>query len=77
MRKAPDCRSPSLTAVPVAHFSLRLVLRIAITILKAAFQLVLFAGNYVQIIVGQFAPLFFDLTLHLLLVAFDSVPIHR
>ena len=32
--------------------------------------------NCIQVVIGQFAPLFLDLSLELLPVAFDDIPVH-
>src|SRR5436190_22072527 len=48
----------------------------AVTLLSCAEQLVSLAFDTIEIIIGQFAPLFLDLASKLLPIAFDSVPVH-
>jgi len=65
-----------LAAEPVIYFLLGLILGVAVALLQMTFELVLTSVDYIEIIVSKFAPLLFDLTLHLLPVSFDAVPIH-
>jgi hypothetical protein len=53
-----------------------LVFGVAITLLKAPFELILLAGDDIEIIIGQLAPLLFHFALDLLPISFDPVPIH-
>jgi hypothetical protein len=48
-------RLPGLAAVPSVHFLLRLVFRVAVTLLQAAFEVVLASVDDVKVIVGQLA----------------------
>jgi len=34
------------------------------------------SGNHIQMIIGEFAPLLFDITLQLFPIAFDTIPVH-
>jgi hypothetical protein len=54
----------------MVHFLLRLVFRVAVPFLKFPLQLVLFAGDDIEVIIGQFSPL-------LLHLAFDLFPSTR
>jgi len=65
-----------LTRIPVVDFLLGLILVIAVALLQASLELVLLAGDNIKVIVGQLTPLLFDLTLDLLLVSFDAIPVH-
>src|SRR5689334_3935567 len=67
---------PFLAVVPVIHFLLRLVLRVAVALLQAAFELVLVAGDDVEIVVRQLTPLLLHLAFELLPVSFNTVPVH-
>jgi hypothetical protein len=53
-----------------------LILRDPITLLNYSFQLIATTGDSVQIVVGEVAPLLFDLAFELLPVSFNSIPIH-
>src|SRR5690606_25292546 len=64
------------TGFPVLDLTLGLVLGNAVTFLNLARELVALAGDDVEVVVGQLAPLLLDLALHLLPVTFDAVPIH-
>src|SRR6476469_5861048 len=48
----------------------------AVMLLQAAEQLVLFAGDPLEVVVGEFRPLATNLTLELFPVTFDLVPVH-
>jgi hypothetical protein len=50
-----------LTIIPAVDFFLRLVFGVAITLLKAPFELILLAGDDIEIIIGQLAPLLLSL----------------
>src|SRR5215203_2339545 len=67
---------PFLASVPVVHFTPDLVLLIPVTLLDLAFELIAAAVDHVQIVIGELAPLLFDVALELLPVPFHSVPIH-
>src|SRR5258708_34299886 len=60
----------------VADLLLGLVLGNPVGVLEAARELVPPTGDLVELVVRQPAPLFADLALELLPVAFDPVPIH-
>src|SRR5512132_3795168 len=53
-----------------------LVLRDAIRFLQLACELIALAGDRVDLVVGQLAPLFLDLARQLLPVAFNPIPVH-
>src|SRR5690606_33570070 len=44
--------------------------------LDASEQLVALAGDDIELVVGEFAPLLLDLAFQLLPVSFDNVPVH-
>src|SRR5690606_22259949 len=55
---------------------LGLFLADAVGLLDAPEQLVALAGDDIEMVVGQFAPLLLDLAFQLLPVSFDDVPVH-
>src|SRR5215207_3518634 len=65
---------PFLASVPVVHFTSDLILLIPVTLLDLAFELIAAAVDHVQIVIGELAPLLFDVAFELLPVPF---PIHR
>jgi hypothetical protein len=69
--------SPGLATVPVVNFLAGLIFRVAVSLLQTALELFLLPCDDIQIIVGQLAPLLFDLALYFLPVAFNSIPIPR
>ena len=60
---------------PVDVFS-DLVLRDPIPLLFYSLQLIAMTLDFVQIVVGEIAPLFFDLAFELLPVTFHAIPVH-
>jgi hypothetical protein len=44
--------------------------------LDHALELIALTGNPVQIVVSEIAPLFLDLSLELLPISFDAIPLH-
>src|ERR1700704_1846871 len=62
---------------PVIDILVDLVLGEAVALLQLAFELLAAALDNVEVVVGEFAPLFLGLALELLPVAFNPVPIHR
>src|SRR4051812_48075009 len=66
----------ALARLPVLHLLLGLVLADAVGVLDLADQLVALAGDPVELVVADLAPLLLDLALHLLPVAFDAIPVH-
>src|SRR5215204_3856626 len=68
---------PFLASVPVVHFTSDLVLLIPVTLLDLAFELVAAAVDHVQVVIGELAPLLFDVALELLPVPFNPIPIHH
>ena len=73
--EAGDFRSPFLSAIPVVNVLARLIFCDAVSLLYFALQLVPMAVDDVKIIVGEFAPLLFDLAFHLFPISFDTVPV--
>jgi hypothetical protein len=74
VRVTGDCGLPSLPAIPVVDVAAGAILLDAVAFLDLAFELVALAGDAVEVIVGELAPLFLDLALDLLPVSFDAVP---
>src|SRR6185312_3417544 len=72
----PSVRLPALATVPVLYVLTDLIFRYSVALLNFAFQLILTTLDGIQIIVREFAPLFFDLSLDLLPVSFNTVPVH-
>src|SRR5829696_473837 len=68
---------PFLASVPVVDVTPDLVLLIPVTLLDLAFELVAAAVDHVQVVIGELAPLLFDVALELLPVPFNPVPIHH
>src|SRR5687767_15898432 len=62
--------------LPVGELLLGLVLRDAVELLDPAQQHVALAGDDVELILGELAPLLQGIALELLPVAFDAVPVH-
>ena len=60
----------------VLDLLLGFVLRDAVGLLDLARELITLAGNHVEVIVGELAPLRFNLAFELLPVAFHDIPIH-
>ena len=48
----------------------------SVALLDHALELIALTGNPVQIVVSEIAPLFLDLSLELLPISFDAIPIH-
>src|SRR4026209_2728539 len=65
-----------LAGFPILHLLLGLVLADAVRVLDLADELVALAGDAVDVVVGELAPLLFHFALHLLPVAFDAIPVH-
>src|SRR5215813_826363 len=61
---------------PLAHFALGVVFRHSVGLLDGADELIAPAGDDVEFIVADLAPFSLELALHLLPVAFNTVPIH-
>src|SRR5450432_2574603 len=62
---------------PVVHIPVDLILGKTVALLQLAFELFTSAFDHVEIVVGEFAPLFLRGALELFPVPFDPVPIHR
>jgi hypothetical protein len=63
--------------VPVVYILLGLVLGVAVALLDSSLKLLTLAVNNGQVVIGELAPLLLDLTLHVLPVSFNAIPIHR
>lgn len=64
-----------VTGFPVFDLSLGLIAGDAVAFLDLADQLIAFARNNVQMVVGQLAPLLLDLAFGLFPVSFNAVPV--
>ena len=53
---------PALCIVPIIDFPARLIFGVAISLLDFAFELILLAIDYVEIIISEFAPTRFQST---------------
>ena len=53
-----------------------LVLRDSLPLLDYSLQLIAMTLDFVQIVVGEIAPLLFDLSLELFPVTFHAIPVH-
>src|SRR5262249_27995034 len=62
---------------PIFNVLARPILGDAVALLNLAFQLVASAVDLGEIVVGELAPLLFDLALCLFPVSFYAVPVHR
>src|SRR5215831_19373147 len=76
MRTARYAKIQLLPHHPVVDVLARLVLCDAIAFLNLAFELLTLAGDFVEIIVREMAPLLLDLAFELLPVSFNAIPIH-
>jgi hypothetical protein len=76
LRRDGSCVLLDQALLPVVDLSIRLILGDAIGLLNPTDQLLAAAIENIQIVMGQFAPPLLGLTLELLPVALDSVPIH-
>ena len=65
-----------MRCLELAELPFGFVARYAVSFLDGAKQLIAFAFDAVQVVVGKLAPLFFDLAAELLPLAFYGVPIH-
>src|SRR5690242_4555968 len=66
----------ALARFPLADLLLGLVLADAVRVLDLADELVALAGDGVEVVVGQLAPLRFHGALRLLPVSCDAIPVH-
>src|SRR5436190_74605 len=66
----------ALARLPIVDLLLGLVLADTVGILDLADQLVALAGDLVEVVVGELAPLLLHFALHLLPVSSDAVPVH-
>src|SRR5436305_14570668 len=57
-------------------FLFRLIFCITVTFLKLAAHLVALTSNNIKVVIGQLAPLLFDLTFELFPFSGDLIPIH-
>src|SRR5689334_6972413 len=67
---------PPLAGVPRIHILADLVPGDPVAFLNLAFELVTSPVDDIKVVISELAPLFLDLALYLLPVAFNSVPIH-
>ncbi len=65
-----------MPSAPFIDFPFRLFLAIAVGSLQGADQLILVSCNLRQLVVGQFAPLFTDLSFESIPIAYYLVPVH-
>ena len=61
--------------LPVFHLAFGFVFGDPVVFLDLADELVAAAGDCVQMVVGELAPLLLDLAFYLLPVAFDAIPV--
>src|SRR5437868_10672103 len=66
----------ALATFPIGELLLGLVLADAVRILDLADELIALAGDLVELVVGQLAPLLVQLAFGLLPVSCDAVPVH-
>src|SRR5262245_31792861 len=66
----------SQRAREVVEFPLGPVLLVAVSLLELAGELIALAADQRQVVVGELAPFFFDLSFQLFPIAFDLIPIH-
>src|SRR5581483_2435420 len=66
----------SAAVAELAQFALRALLLIAVAFLDATDKFFSLAGNLVQIIIREFAPLLFDFAFELLPVPLHLIPVH-
>src|SRR6185503_2856184 len=62
---------------PVTHLLVGFILGDAVVLLDAADQLVALAGDAIELVVGDLAPLLLGFALELAPIAFDAVPVHH
>src|SRR5690242_111808 len=62
--------------LPLCNLFLRFLARDAISVVDAADQLLAIAGDDVEVIIGELAPLLLGLALEDLPIAFDAIPVH-
>src|SRR5690606_5492999 len=81
--RAPPRRSPFLRSAagsvarqPAVDVLLGVVLSFSVALLEASGEFRALALDYVEVIVGQLAPLLLNLALELLPVSFDLIPVH-
>src|SRR4051812_14682539 len=67
---------PRLRVVPVVYVFSDLILGDAVALLNLALELIPFAVDGGEIIVGKVSPFLFDLALHLLPISLDAIPVH-
>src|SRR4029079_8905625 len=67
---------PALRSIPIVNVLARLILSDTVSLLDFAFELIAFAIDGSEVIIGELAPLLLDGALNLLPVSFDTVPVH-
>jgi hypothetical protein len=75
-RNSEETRVVAIAFLERTNLLLCLILADAVRFLNPARELLALAGNGVELVVSEFAPLFPDVAFKLLPVAFDNVPIH-
>ena len=68
--------SPTLGAVPVVYVTSHLILRVPVALLNFALQLISATSDHVKIIIGELTSLLLHLSLHLLPISLDAIPVH-
>jgi len=67
---------PRLATVPIVDIFGSTILLVAVALLDFALQLITLASDHIKVVISKFAPLLLDLSLDLLPVAFNAVPVH-
>jgi hypothetical protein len=67
---------PSLGVVPVVNVLLDLILGETVAFLNFALKLISLTVYGGKVVVGEISPLFLDLSLHLLPVTLNAIPVH-
>jgi hypothetical protein len=67
---------PSLGVVPVVNVLSDLILGEAVAFLNLALKLISLTVDGRKVVVGEISPLLLDLSLHLLPVTLDAIPVH-
>src|SRR5262245_12590438 len=70
------CGSPALCRIPVVDVLADLILGQTVALLDLALELIPAAGDDVEIIVGELAPLLLHLPFHLLPISLHAIPVH-
>ena len=62
---------------PIVEFLLRLFLPDSVTLLQSPYEFVFAAGDHIQIIVGELAPVLLDRPFHLVPFPLYLIPVHN